>query len=145
MGDNKSLLLGAVAGGIVASAATLMAVSSKGEEILENIKNNSNKAFELIDTIQKDGLTLSKPGGMKNKQKKEMSDEILASIQAMKEQLQPDQHALKSELDKLEGRLSQLAKTENMSFNWTFYFMQKNGDALWKSQAKEPEHKSITH
>ncbi|WP_066172290.1 hypothetical protein [Bacillus marinisedimentorum] len=145
MGDNKSLLLGAVAGGIVASAATLMAGSTRGEEILENIQKNTTKVFEMIDTIQKEGLSLSKPGGAKIRKKNETAEEIIASIQSMKEQLQPDQQELRSELDKLEGRVSQLVKNENMSFNWTFYFMQKNGNDLWEDRSKKPEPKSITH
>lgn len=127
--NNKSFVVGAIIGGITASAAAFMATSKKGEALLDAARRNTSKALELIETVQKEGITLkTNLEDSKKAEQRAALDEMKTSIEKMKKELEPHQDKLKSDMDRLEGRLSSLHDSTSFRFNWTFYFFNQTNN-----------------
>ncbi|PKR78277.1 hypothetical protein CEY16_00525 [Halalkalibacillus sediminis] len=112
MPSGKSLLLGALVGGVVSASVSLLTTPSSGAELRTKVKDQSERLRDIMQELQENGLDLKNQLTQTSKEGaallKDLSQDIKTSIESWKETIEPHQENLQEHLRQIEESLKDL-------------------------------------
>ncbi|WP_017754274.1 YtxH domain-containing protein [Calidifontibacillus oryziterrae] len=112
MARGKSLFLGLFVGTIAGAATVMLTTPKNGNEIRQIVKQNSTKVIEAIDNLKSESIKLKNQINNASMESitilKDFSKDVKTSVQAWKDDIEPNQTRIVDELKNIEESIKEL-------------------------------------